>query len=174
MYCSGAGPPALPSCATRRPILSPAVAPETRSGAVAPSMPTMLSWPASSRRAAPPTCWPPPAWCTPAPCEAIAMSARLLLLCPGQGGQHPGMNALAAADPAAARLLAQAPLPDGALFDNRVAQPVVEQGAVRQGRLGQQAGGGGIGGGQRIHAGMLAALAGAEQQQARAHGDRFT
>ena len=53
------------------------------------------------------------------------MSARLLLLCPGQGGQHPGMNALAAADPAAARLLAQAPLPDGALFDNRVAQPAV-------------------------------------------------
>jgi [acyl-carrier-protein] S-malonyltransferase len=53
------------------------------------------------------------------------MSARLLLLCPGQGGQHPGMNAMAAADPAAARLLAQAPLPDGSLFDNKVAQPAV-------------------------------------------------
>jgi [acyl-carrier-protein] S-malonyltransferase len=53
------------------------------------------------------------------------MSARLLLLCPGQGGQHAGMNAMAAADPAAARLLAQAPLPDGSLFDNQVAQPAV-------------------------------------------------
>ncbi len=53
------------------------------------------------------------------------MSARLLLLCPGQGGQHAGMNAMAAADPAAARLLAHAPLPDGSLFDNKVAQPAV-------------------------------------------------
>lgn len=57
------------------------------------------------------------------------MSARLLLLCPGQGGQHSAMNALAAGDPAGAALLADAQLPatlaDAHLFDNRVAQPAV-------------------------------------------------
>ena len=29
-------------------------------------------WPASSRRAAPPTCWPPPAWCTRSPRGALS------------------------------------------------------------------------------------------------------
>lgn len=53
------------------------------------------------------------------------MSARLLLLCPGQGGQHAGMFELVQNDPAASALLAAAPLPAGALFDNQVAQPAV-------------------------------------------------
>jgi len=53
------------------------------------------------------------------------MSERLLLLCPGQGGQHEGMNAMAAADPDAAAFLARMTLPPGDLFDNRVAQPAV-------------------------------------------------
>ena len=53
------------------------------------------------------------------------MSARLLLLCPGQGGQHEGMNTMAAADPTAAAFLARNTLPPGDLFDNRVAQPAV-------------------------------------------------
>lgn len=53
------------------------------------------------------------------------MSARLLLLCPGQGGQHEGMNAMALGDPRAAAFLQQAPVPSGALFDNLVAQPAV-------------------------------------------------
>ena len=53
------------------------------------------------------------------------MSARLLLLCPGQGGQYAGMNDMARADPAAARFLDGVALPDGSLFDNRVAQAAV-------------------------------------------------
>ena len=64
--------------------------------------------------------------------------ARLAILCPGQGGQHPGMFDLALSDPATAAALAGwgveraaglAPpaLPDSseALHDNRVAQPLV-------------------------------------------------
>lgn len=53
------------------------------------------------------------------------MSARLLLLCPGQGGQHEGMNAMALGDPRAAAFLEQAAMPSGALFDNLAAQPAV-------------------------------------------------
>lgn len=54
------------------------------------------------------------------------MSMRLLLLCPGQGGQHAGMNALAQGEPAAAAFLASAPAaPDATLFANRVAQPAL-------------------------------------------------
>jgi [acyl-carrier-protein] S-malonyltransferase len=53
------------------------------------------------------------------------MNARLLLLCPGQGGQHEGMNAMARSDPAAAAFLDTVVLPPGPLFDNRVAQPSV-------------------------------------------------
>ncbi len=55
------------------------------------------------------------------------MSARLLLLCPGQGAQGPDMYALAATDPGAAALIARhrpAAEPD-ALFANRVAQPAI-------------------------------------------------
>jgi len=53
------------------------------------------------------------------------MSARLLLLCPGQGGQHAAMNDLVQHDPAANALLAAAPLPVASLFENRIAQPAV-------------------------------------------------
>lgn len=57
------------------------------------------------------------------------MSARprLLLLCPGQGGQHADMFALARSDPASRAFLAACELPDDAqaLFDNRVAQPAI-------------------------------------------------
>lgn len=53
------------------------------------------------------------------------MSARLLLLCPGQGGQHQAMHALVESVPAASALLAAASLPAGSLFDNRIAQPAV-------------------------------------------------
>ena len=66
------------------------------------------------------------------------MTARLAILCPGQGGQHPGMFDLALSDPAAAAALAgwgveraaglapQAlPASPEALHDNRVAQPLV-------------------------------------------------
>jgi [acyl-carrier-protein] S-malonyltransferase len=50
---------------------------------------------------------------------------RLLLLCPGQGGQHAGMFDLARTHPAARALLERCALPEDseALFDNRVAQP---------------------------------------------------
>jgi [acyl-carrier-protein] S-malonyltransferase len=54
--------------------------------------------------------------------------SRLLLLCPGQGGQHPGMFDLARADPGAAALLAELALPrrsEAGLFDNRSAQPAI-------------------------------------------------
>ena len=56
------------------------------------------------------------------------MSARLLLLCPGQGGQHAGMFDLARTDARAAALLDACGLPAGApesMFDNRVAQPAI-------------------------------------------------
>lgn len=54
--------------------------------------------------------------------------ARLLLLCPGQGDQHPDMFTLARtspdADALAARLLNGASL-DGDIYANRVAQPLI-------------------------------------------------
>ncbi|QOL48873.1 ACP S-malonyltransferase [Massilia litorea] len=55
------------------------------------------------------------------------MSARLLILCPGQGGQHAAMYDLARGDPAGAALLdACAPALDpDTLFDNRIAQPAI-------------------------------------------------
>jgi [acyl-carrier-protein] S-malonyltransferase len=56
------------------------------------------------------------------------MSARLLLLCPGQGGQHAAMNEMVLAegdDTPGAALLGALRLPAGSLFDNRVAQPAV-------------------------------------------------
>jgi [acyl-carrier-protein] S-malonyltransferase len=57
------------------------------------------------------------------------MSGRLLLLCPGQGGQHAGMFDLAATDPSAAALLrslpAAAQAPEASLFTNRTAQPLI-------------------------------------------------
>ncbi|MTW12093.1 acyltransferase domain-containing protein [Pseudoduganella eburnea] len=59
------------------------------------------------------------------------MSSRLLILCPGQGGQHTAMYDLARGDPHGAALLARlAPdLPDlsdpASLFANRSAQPAI-------------------------------------------------
>ncbi|HWW05283.1 ACP S-malonyltransferase [Collimonas sp.] len=66
------------------------------------------------------------------------MTARLALLCPGQGGQHAAMFDLAGSDPAAAALLQQwlpetqlgQPLQqiladDALLFSNRLAQPLI-------------------------------------------------
>jgi [acyl-carrier-protein] S-malonyltransferase len=56
------------------------------------------------------------------------VSARLLLLCPGQGGQHEAMFDLARTDPAAAALLDQAGLPaidPDSMFANRMAQPLI-------------------------------------------------
>jgi [acyl-carrier-protein] S-malonyltransferase len=56
------------------------------------------------------------------------VSARLLLLCPGQGGQHEAMFDLARTDAAAAGLLAQLNLPaadPGAMFHNQIAQPAI-------------------------------------------------
>ena len=55
------------------------------------------------------------------------MTARLLLLCPGQGGQHAGMFELARTHAGARDFLARCALPDdaAALFDNRVAQPAI-------------------------------------------------
>jgi [acyl-carrier-protein] S-malonyltransferase len=55
------------------------------------------------------------------------MSARLLILCPGQGGQHAGMFDLARSDARASAFLARcAPAFDAAtMFENRVAQPLV-------------------------------------------------
>ncbi|MYN06290.1 ACP S-malonyltransferase [Pseudoduganella aquatica] len=79
------------------------------------------------------------------------MSARLLILCPGQGGQHEGMFDLADGDPAAAALLgglrargacANPPYAEHAgqadhaargghgLFSNRVAQPMIVAAAL--------------------------------------------
>ena len=53
------------------------------------------------------------------------MSARLLLLCPGQGGQLETMNDMTLADAQAAAYLGRHALPAGSLFDNLVAQPAV-------------------------------------------------
>jgi [acyl-carrier-protein] S-malonyltransferase len=55
------------------------------------------------------------------------MSARLFILCPGQGGQHAGMYDLARSDPAGAAVLdACAPALDAAtMFDNQAAQPAI-------------------------------------------------
>lgn len=57
------------------------------------------------------------------------MSARLLLLCPGQGGQHSGMFDLARTDTRAAALIEACGLPPpgapDAMFKNRVAQPAI-------------------------------------------------
>jgi [acyl-carrier-protein] S-malonyltransferase len=55
------------------------------------------------------------------------MTGRLLLLCPGQGGQHAGMYDLARLDPGARAFLDDCALPatPDALFDNRVAQPAI-------------------------------------------------
>lgn len=56
------------------------------------------------------------------------MSARLLLLCPGQGGQHEAMFELARSEAAAAALLDQAGLPSmdaTTMFANRIAQPAI-------------------------------------------------
>lgn len=66
------------------------------------------------------------------------MSARLAILCPGQGGQHPAMFDLARTDPRANTLLdhwlsqAQVGIPlqeilsdNGLLFSNRMAQPLI-------------------------------------------------
>lgn len=56
------------------------------------------------------------------------MSARLLLLCPGQGGQHGAMFDLARTVPAAAALLDACGLAatgSGMMFENRVAQPAI-------------------------------------------------
>jgi [acyl-carrier-protein] S-malonyltransferase len=56
------------------------------------------------------------------------MSARLLILCPGQGGQHGGMFELARTDPRAAAFLDECALPQGdadTLFENRLAQPSI-------------------------------------------------
>ncbi len=55
------------------------------------------------------------------------MSGRLLLLCPGQGGQHAGMFDLARGHAGARDFLARRALPDDpqALFENRVAQPAI-------------------------------------------------
>lgn len=55
------------------------------------------------------------------------MTTRLLLLCSGQGGQHPGMFDLARQHPASAALLAQPGVStDPAnMFDNAVAQPSI-------------------------------------------------
>jgi [acyl-carrier-protein] S-malonyltransferase len=55
------------------------------------------------------------------------MTGRLLLLCPGQGGQHPGMFDLVRTHAGARDFLGRCALPDepAALFDNRVAQPAI-------------------------------------------------
>jgi [acyl-carrier-protein] S-malonyltransferase len=56
------------------------------------------------------------------------VSARLLLLCPGQGGQHEAMFDLARADARAAALLERAGVPSfdaASMFDNRIAQPAI-------------------------------------------------
>ncbi|WLI91217.1 acyltransferase domain-containing protein [Massilia sp. R2A-15] len=54
------------------------------------------------------------------------MSVRLLLLCPGQGGQSPGMFDLARTDARAAALISNLGQFDrDTLFENRIAQPSV-------------------------------------------------
>jgi [acyl-carrier-protein] S-malonyltransferase len=55
------------------------------------------------------------------------VTGRLMLLCPGQGGQHAGMFDLARTDPGASAFLDGCVLPvePDMLFDNRVAQPAI-------------------------------------------------
>lgn len=54
------------------------------------------------------------------------MRSRLLILCPGQGGQHPAMYELARSDARAAALLDSLALPtDGDIFSNQRAQPAI-------------------------------------------------
>jgi [acyl-carrier-protein] S-malonyltransferase len=55
------------------------------------------------------------------------MSARLLILCPGQGGQHAGMFDLARTSPRASEFLDRCALPsdETSMFQNRVAQPAI-------------------------------------------------
>ena len=55
------------------------------------------------------------------------MTGRLLLLCPGQGGQHAGMFDLARTDAGARAFIDRCALPaePQALFANRVAQPAI-------------------------------------------------
>lgn len=55
------------------------------------------------------------------------MSARLLILCPGQGGQHAGMFDLARTHPRASEFLDHclASFDPEAMFENRVAQPAI-------------------------------------------------
>ncbi|GGZ08804.1 ACP S-malonyltransferase [Pseudoduganella plicata] len=61
------------------------------------------------------------------------MTGRLVVLCPGQGGQHAGMFDMARTDPAGSRLLdawfddplLAAPLREAPGFSNRVAQPSI-------------------------------------------------
>ena len=56
------------------------------------------------------------------------MSTRLLLLCPGQGGQHSAMFDLARTDASAAAMLDACGLAAGvseSMFENRVAQPAI-------------------------------------------------
>jgi [acyl-carrier-protein] S-malonyltransferase len=55
------------------------------------------------------------------------MNGRLLLLCPGQGGQHAGMFDLARTHAGARDFLDRCAVPANAaaLFDNRVAQPAI-------------------------------------------------
>jgi len=59
------------------------------------------------------------------------MTQRLLILCPGQGGQHAAMYDLARTEPHGAALLAQlepllpAPADPAAMFSNRAAQPAI-------------------------------------------------
>ena len=56
------------------------------------------------------------------------MTSRLLLLCPGQGGQHAGMFDLARSSEGACELLARMALPElpaSSMFANRVAQPSI-------------------------------------------------
>ncbi|WP_426336000.1 ACP S-malonyltransferase [Pseudoduganella sp. R-31] len=62
---------------------------------------------------------------------ATAMNSRLLILCPGQGGQHAAMYDLARSDPHGAALLSQlAPMLPGlsdpaAMFSNHNVQPAI-------------------------------------------------
>jgi [acyl-carrier-protein] S-malonyltransferase len=56
------------------------------------------------------------------------VSERLLLLCPGQGGQHGAMFDLARTEPGAAQLLDSCGLTAidaGSMFENRTAQPLI-------------------------------------------------
>jgi [acyl-carrier-protein] S-malonyltransferase len=57
------------------------------------------------------------------------MSGRFLVLCSGQGGQHPGMFDLVRGHPAAATLVPNS-LAAATLFDNQVAQPMLARSAL--------------------------------------------